>query len=481
MPDPERIAVFLRRPATRRLLRWLTRKRRGGGCLLDEIFAKYGDPALSLVDRVRFGPLFLLIDYITKYAGSSPEAVREKVMHHTARARALVNTARGIAEYGLTAPQVFSAPLMVVWNFTQACNLKCVHCYQDAQRALPDELTFQEKLAVVDQLVEMDVPLLAFSGGEPLMGRDFWPVLEHASAKGLHIQVATNGTLLTQENVSRLADSGASFVEVSLDSAQADVHDEFRGQPGAWERAVAGIRNAVAQEGLRVGVATTVTRRNFGELRRIIDFAIELGADCFFAFNFIPTGRGREMAAEDITPQMREEMLRILQEYLEGKRISIVSSAPQLGRVCLMHPGPGGIVNTGHYGDGPGSTTVVLARYIGGCGAGRCYMAIQPNGDMTPCVFMPIVSGNLRRQSMAQVWRENALLKVLRDRTDRTGACRRCRYRFHCGGCRARSWGYFGDVRAPDPGCIRNLEAWERLIQTREPLEMVAAGRGTRG
>ena len=476
MPQAERIESFLKHPATRRLLAWLTRKRRGGGCLLDEVFAKYGDKQLSLVDRARLGLLFLAIDLMTRYAGSTREAVRDKVMRHKARARALVNTARGIAQYGLCSPQVFSAPLMVVWNFTQACNLSCVHCYQNAHRALPNELTFEEKIGLVDQIVDMDVPLLAFSGGEPLMGRDFWPVLKHAGARGLHIQIATNGTLLSPANVARLADSGASFIEVSLDSAKAGTHDGFRGVPGAWARAVEGIRNAVAHGGLRVGVATTVTRRNFDELDEIIDFAADLGANCFFAFNFIPTGRGRDIISEDITPQMREQMLALLQERLEQKRISVVTSAPQLGRVCLMRPTPSGIVNTGHYGDGPGSTTVLLARYIGGCGAGRCYLGVQPDGRVTPCVFMPIVIGNLRRTSLEEMWRKNELLHVLRDRTDRTGSCRGCDYRYHCGGCRARSWGYFGDVTAPDPGCIRNLDAWERLVESASRAKVAAAG-----
>ncbi len=346
MPDVQRIVRFLKHPATRRLLVWLTRKRRGGACLLDEVFAKYADERLAVIDRARLGFFFLAIDLMAKYAGSTREAVRDRVMRHKARARALVNTARGIAQYGLCTPQVFSAPLMVVWNFTQACNLSCIHCYQNAHRALPNELVFEEKIALVDQLVDMDVPLLAFSGGEPLMGRDFWPVLKHAGDRGLHIQIATNGTLLSQANVARLADSGASFVEISLDSAKAGVHDGFRGVPGAWARSVEGIKNAVAHGGVRVGVATTVTRRNFHELGEIIDFATELGAHCFFAFNFIPTGRGRDIVDQDITPGMREQMLVLLQERLEQKRISIVSSAPQLGRICLMRPTPSGIVNT---------------------------------------------------------------------------------------------------------------------------------------
>jgi radical SAM protein with 4Fe4S-binding SPASM domain len=125
---------------------------------------------------------------------------------------------------------------------------------------------------------------------------------------------------------------------------------------------------------------------------------------------------------------------------------------------------PAGPVNTGHYGYGGGKMTRILARYVGGCGAGRVYCAIQPAGDVTPCVFMPIKVGNLRTDTFETAW-NHPVMELLRDRSDRTGHCRTCDYKLNCGGCRARSWGYFNDLRRPDPGCKFNQEAWEEVVK----------------
>jgi len=457
MPDPERIAQTLQHPAARAVLWLLTTRGGGGRCLLDRIMLRYQAPDLSLLERILYALPFRVIDYLTQKAGASAETVRDRVFRHTTRRRALVNTARGIARYGLRKPQTFSAPLMVVWNFTQECNLRCRHCYQDAGRPLADELTLAEKLNVVDALADMDVPLLALSGGEPMMSPHFWSVLERAGERGFHTSLATNGTLLTPESVKRMRTLGMDYVEVSIDSVDPARHDAFRGCKGYWQRSVEGIRNAVRYgDGMGVGVASTITKLNVDELEDLIDFAIRLGVSTFYAFNFVPTGRGADVPHLDITPPERERMLQVLQRRLNEKRISIVSSAPQLGRACIQYAAAGDWTNTGHYGAGPGTATRVLARYIGGCGAGRCYLALQPNGDVTPCVFMSIKVGNVRTDDIRRIWAASDVFRTIRNRDNLKGHCRVCRYRYHCGGCRARAYGYFGDITAADPGCIFN-------------------------
>jgi len=468
MADPKRIEQILSHPVTQRILRAVTANKNGADCLLSEIFAKYGSRDISLIDRIRLWPFFAAADYACAKAGATREGMREKLFGHHARARALINTARAIGKYGLTRPQIFSAPLMVVWNFTQACNFRCVHCYQDAHTRMPDELSLDEQLAFVDELVTMDVPMLAFSGGEPMMGRTFWEVVKYAGSKGLYITLATNGSFITEESAARLVEAGVKYAEVSVDSVNPEKHDEFRGVKGAWDKAVTGLKHAIANPELRTGLATTVTRRNIGELRELIEFAIDLGAETFYAFNFIPTGRATDIESEDITPEQREEMLKILHYYLCEHRIAIVSSAPQLARACLSFPIPEGfdpLVNTGHYGAGEGERAKLLAQYIGGCGAGRCYLSVQPNGDVTPCVFMPVKVGSIRHTSLQEIWDNDKLFALLRDRDDRRDACRNCEYKYHCGGCRARPWGYFRDMRRGDPGCIKNLAVWKELQQ----------------
>ncbi|NIA20619.1 MAG: radical SAM protein [Anaerolineaceae bacterium] len=367
---------------------------------------------------------------------------------------------------------------MVVWNFTQACNFKCQHCYQNARQALEDELTLEEKIRVVDTLVDRDVSMLAFSGGEPLMGPHFWEIAKYAGQVGFHMSVATNGSLCTSENVQRLVDCGIGYAEVSLDSIDPGKHDHFRGGAGYWDAAVRGIDNCLSNPGIKTGVATTVTRLNIDELENIIQWAIDRGVDTFYAFNFIPTGRGRDCVDLDLSPDQRERMLGILQKTLLEDKIAVMSSATQYGRACIELGDADSAINTGHYGYSSGRKTRILARYVGGCGAGRCYCAIQPNGKVTPCVFMPIEIGDILHDDFQELWLNHPLLGVLRDRDDRTGHCKVCDYKLYCGGCRARSHGYFGDLRKSDPGCKFNLTEWQEVLDSvaTEPTEKTAAG-----
>jgi radical SAM protein with 4Fe4S-binding SPASM domain len=470
MPEPEKIERLLDHPAVQRLFRWMTRQdpdpargpsARDGQCWLGRFFEAYADGSLRWW-RPDFAIPYALTEYVRRKTGASRDTFRRRVFGNPATRHGLVATVRSVGRLGLTLPQRFVAPLMVVWNFTQRCNMACKHCYQDAGRRADDELPFDDQRRIVDALARRDCAMIAFSGGEPLMSPTFLPVARYAADRGLHLTVATNGTLLTPDKVAEMVDSGIRYAEISLDSTDPAKHDAWRGNPGFWERAVAGIRSAVAQPGIKCGVAMTVTRWNLGEMEPMLEWCIAEGVDTFYAFNFIPTGRARDVADQDLSPAERERMLAVLQKYLAGGRISLMSSAPQYGRACMELGDPAGPVNTGHYGHGGGRMTRILARYVGGCGAGRCYMAVQPNGDATPCVFMPIRLGNLRTDSFETVW-NHPVMEVLRDRDDRTGHCRICDYKYHCGGCRARAWGYFRDLRRSDPGCKFNQADWDAL------------------
>jgi len=463
MPQPEKIERLLAHPAARRLFRWMTRQDSRGRSWLGRFFEAYADSgAPGRWRRPEFALPLLLTEYVRLSTGASRETFRRRVFGNPAVRRGLVATVRSVGRLGLTQPQRFVAPLMVVWNFTQACNMACKHCYQDAGRRDDGELSFDEQKRLVAELARRDVAMIAFSGGEPLMSPTFLPIARYAADRGMHLTVATNGTLLTREKVAEMVAAGIRYAEISLDSTDPARHDAWRGSPGFWDRAVAGIRNVVRAEGIKCGVAMTVARWNLADLRPMLEWCIKEGVDTFYAFNFIPTGRAREIADQDLSPPEREAMLATLQEYLAGGRISIMSSAPQYGRACMELGDGDGPINTGHYGHGGGRMTRVLAKYVGGCGAGRCYMAVQPDGEATPCVFMPIRLGNLRTDSFETVW-NHPVMEVLRDRDDRTGHCRICDYKYHCGGCRARSYGYFKDLRRADPGCKFNQAEWQAV------------------
>jgi len=374
--------------------------------------------------------------------------------------KGLLNVLSGIGIYGVTKPYRTPAPFLVVWNYTNACNLRCKHCYQRADKPTPDELTTEERLAIVDQLDENNVSALAFSGGEPLMRRDIFEVAEYAFGKGLYVSVATNGTLLTKTTVEHLKKSGVSYVEVSLDGATRETHDSFRGVEGSFERTLQGIKNAV-KLGLYTCIAATATKNNLHEIPEIIELAKKLGVKRVIVFNFIPTGRGEEIFHLDLFPTEREDLLKYLYKELAGGQIEVLCTAPQYSRVCLQQSliNKRDIFSPTHFAalDFHGKTKQ-LADFLGGCGAGRLYCVIQPNGVVTPCVFMPIVVGDLRKQSLKEIWLNSKVMNDLRDRSKLEGRCGHCEYKYICGGCRARAYAYYRDYLAPDPGCVRELE-----------------------
>lgn len=453
--DPMR-GVLANRIA-RSFLSFLGRKSPGRPALLDRVLQTYDKRSVWY-----FQGLYLLIDIICKRLNLSRETlVREFISNPPVRV-ALVNACRSLGKYGPTSPQVFAAPVLVVWNFTNRCNLRCKHCYQDAGKPLSDELTLEEQFHVVDELAENGVSILAFSGGEPLMSPTFWEVARYADKRGIWTSLATNGTMITKEVAQRLKEVGVSYVEVSLDSASPQKHDAFRGVPGYWQRAVEGIKNAVQVGGLRVGVAPTVTARNIDELEQLFLMSRDLGAKNFCAFNFVPTGRGKGIAADDLSVEQREMMMDVLYRYLPSKGMIVMSTCPQFGRFCLEKD-PEGPMATSHFSSAPGSSARLLAEYVGGCGCGRAYCAIQPNGVVTPCVFLPLPVGDLRKQRLADIWDHSPVLQQLRDRNNLKEHCGRCDYREVCGGCRARAYGYFGDYNAPDPGCKFNGRARRQL------------------
>ncbi len=274
----------------------------------------------------------------TAWLHANEEPIKQLLSDPAIRRGGIVTTLRGgIALFGVTTPQKLPAPFFIVWNFTNACNLKCMHCYQNAGRPLPNELTLEEKLRVVKELDEAGVPAIALSGGEPTVHRDFWPVLAEINRRGgFYSAIATNGTTFANiEFAERAKKLGLRYVEISIDAADPNVHDKFRGGvPGAWAKAVqGGLRNAV-RLGFSAALAFTVTKYNIHEVDKILDLAQEIGVKRVVFFNFIPVGRGgRENLEIDLSPEEREEFLRHIYKEMRRRKMEIISTAPQYGRV----------------------------------------------------------------------------------------------------------------------------------------------------
>jgi len=401
-----------------------------------------------------------------KAFGLSEDEVKEK-FSDSYWAKGLASTIRGIAEFGIRRPFTSGAPFQIVWDVTYACNLHCKHCYATAGKPWKDELTTEEAKRAIDKFDRAGVTILAFSGGEPLVRPDIMELARYAADKGMYVAMATNGTLITKEKAREMKKAGIEFVQISLDGKDAKTHDEFRGVKGAFDRTVQGIKNAVA-EGFFVEVATTVTKYNYKQLPEIIQLSEDLGANWFMAYNFVPTGRGKEIFDMDLSPEEREEVLKILwNELKKGRKINVLSTAPQFARVALQQEleEEEKIVPTHFYNPKLAGQLVDLAEFIGGCGAGRFYMAMRANGDLQPCVFFPLKVGNIKEDDFEELWKHNKVLEELRNKDILHGICGTCPYRYYCGGCRARAYAYTGDYLAPDPGCIYNRKIYEKAVE----------------
>ena len=461
-------------PFVKIFLKGFTKKKRLDRAL--EIFLDGEKPSnlLEWIDAKIVG--FALLQGAKVFGGTKEDLIR--LFSDPYYRRGLVTVIRSIAEYGVTRPQKLVAPFLVVWNITKRCNLRCQHCYANASpQGAPDELTTEQRLEVIDQLDEAGVVSIAFSGGEPLLTPDIYKILKHTSDTGMQVSIATNGTLLTPTVARKLKEVGVDYVEISIDSPDPKEHDKFRGVPGAWERAIQGIKNA-KEAGLSTGMAFTVTKLNVHQVPDIIKLAKKVGVDMLVFFNFVPVGRGESIRQLDLTAEEREEFLRYIYDAQEKEGITIMSTAPAFARVSVQKvlEKEGKHISIAHFGEIPAVTKDVrdlvnLAQFIGGCGAGRAYCGLEHNGDIIPCVFMPIVVGNVLRDGFEKVWRENELLKALRERDAPNFFCKDCPYRYVCGGCRARAYAYTGDPLGPDPGCI----IAEKLMKAK------AASRSTTG
>jgi radical SAM protein with 4Fe4S-binding SPASM domain len=402
---------------------------------------------------------------------------------------------KGLKKYGIRVPFTPAGPFEIVWNLTYQCNLKCKHCYENAGGKKRPELSTEEAKQVLDilsKLAGIGLPALSFSGGEPLARRDFFELAAYAKKRIGYVSIASNGTLITRDNAKRIKDAGIDYAEISIDGATPEVHDDFRGIPKAYERAMNGVKNCI-EEGIDTCIATVLHRDNLAEIGKLISLTKQLGAR-FMHFNYIPTGRAKAYAELDLTPDERYHVLKtigkeIIALYLQAKEEELkcgksnvkvdrfFSTCPQYASVTKeisQRSGEDFMVQA-HYAAKKGVENV--ADFLGGCGSGRLYCCLEPNGDIKPCVFFPTgsdtVIGNILKDDFEEIWDNNELLWKLRIREDledyivngkRIG-CGTCPDKYICGGCRARAYSYFnGNVKAADIGCIHNKPLWEKIV-----------------
>ena len=353
-------------------------------------------------------------------------------------------------------PSQFARPYVVSWNLTYRCNLACEHCYLDAgpkplvgteNFADRTELNTEECFKVIDQIVAFAPECLTIlTGGEPLLRRDILDIVRRAAERGLWVVVGTNGVRITENVAHRLAEAGARGLSLSLDALDPDRHDRFRMVRGAWQNTVEGAE-ILNHTGLPFIVQTTAGAHNLGELDAIADFAHErLAAKVWNLYFLVPTGRGQFVS--DMTPGQYDEVLaslyRIQRKY-SGRMLVNAKCAPHYIKTVLQHQ---------QSGTGEGETPIrSYSGGAGGCPAGTHYLGIRPNGDVTPCPYLPVFAGSLRRTSLTELWASSELFNDIRRRSSLGGRCGECEMNAHCGGCRARAYGMTGDLMAEDPLC----------------------------
>ena len=424
--------------------------------------------------RVSARLIKLLLRLGAKSFGTTMDAVKQG-LHDDIFRRSISSIICGLAKFGVNKPFTPGAPFQVVWNVTKACNLRCKHCYESAGEKGLYELSTAEALVCIEKLAEAGVVFLAFSGGEPTARPDILTLIRRATEQGMYVAVATNGISFSNpERVRMFKDAGLKFVQVSLDGANAQTHDNFRGVPGAFEKTIAGIQNCVAED-LFVEISTTMTRHNISEIQDIIALCEDLKARWLMLYNLVPVGRGTELTNVDLSPSEREYILEMLWDRISKENdssLEVLTTAPQFGRVAFdvnkQGIGQDSIVVPTHFSNARlPSQMQNLTEFIGGCGAGRFYVAIEPNGDIYPCVFFPHTDamrvGNILEDDIEMIWAQSPLLQRLRNKDLLKDECGSCEKRYVCGGCRARAISYFGDELAPDPGCIHNKKHWDKI------------------
>ncbi|MBP5314184.1 MAG: radical SAM protein, partial [Eggerthellaceae bacterium] len=201
------------------------------------------------------------------------------------------------------------APRIVAWELTRRCNLHCAHCRAGAENLqYQGELTFEQAKALVDDIASISDPVLILTGGEPLMCEYVWDIIAYAKQKGLHPVMGTNATMIDEDVAKKLADAGIPRISVSLDFPSAQDHDTFRGEKGAFDAAMAGIREA-RRAGVEVQINSTITKLNANRVQEMHDLAVSLDTQAFHPFLLVPTGRGKELADVELSPEEYEEVL----------------------------------------------------------------------------------------------------------------------------------------------------------------------------
>jgi len=340
-------------------------------------------------------------------------------------------------------------PYLVSYAITRKCNLKCKHCYSDATdvQAL-DELSTTEAKGLIDSLADWGTRLLILDGGEPLCREDFFEIAKYASEKGLRTVVGSNGVLIDTETADRMKRAGVQAVQISIDGAKPATHDSFRGEDGAFHKAMQGVE-ACKKAGLPFQLGMVIRRQSLPEISDMLRLAVESGASAAEFFDLVQVPRVRRECPDEILS--RSERKNVMELLAEAQRdCPIVIRLPG----CPMYPLilKQRNIQPKHF---PAYLIRRIPYYERGCAAGmpNGYITILPNGDLIPCMLLQLKLGNIREGNIVRIWEDSPVLAKLRSRELLEGQCAKCIHRDVCAGCRGRAYEETGNILASDPGC----------------------------
>ncbi|MBR1982081.1 MAG: TIGR04053 family radical SAM/SPASM domain-containing protein [Akkermansia sp.] len=329
-------------------------------------------------------------------------------------------------------------PFILFWEVTRACALACRHCRAIAQpKAHPDELNHEEALALVDEIAELAPPMLVLTGGDPMMRRDIFDIIERAAAKGLRVALspaATNRLLNTDFHKLRAA--GVVSMSLSLDGATQATHDTFRGVPHTFERTLQAARMA-KEAGIQLQINTTISRNTLPELEGFVEQLKQIQPDVWSVFLLVPTGR----ATLEELPGAAEL------EALWARLLELRSELPFAIKTTEGHHYRRALMQAARSGRIPAPHHLVPTR------DGKGVAFISHVGEIQPSSFLPLTAGNVRTDKLADIYRHHPLFEQLRNDDALGGKCGCCEYRRVCGGSRARAYGSCGDMMAAEPLC----------------------------
>ena len=371
-------------------------------------------------------------------------------------------------------------PFLAIWEVTQSCDLACKHCRAAAQPiAHPDELTNAEGKALIDQIADMHVPIFVFTGGDPLKRKDVFELIAYAAGKGVQVALTPSATpLLTREAIFKLKEAGLVRLGISLDGSSPEIHDVFRGLPGAYARTIQAIEWA-GEAGLPIQVHTTISRHNANDLDALCALFEKLNIVMWNVFFLVPVGRGQlddllsgeefehvfakiyelshKVSFQIKTTEAMHYRRYLLQHNLEERKMGHGSGHPGgMGKPAAYEPGA-------PVADAKTRTASWATRRVND---GKGFLFVSHVGNVYPSGFLPIHAGNIKQTPLQEIYRDSPIFKSLRDTSKLEGKCGACEYKEICGGSRARAYAVTGDPLAQEPCCIYQPKNWDPELES---------------